>query len=245
MNTQSTSTLNGKKVIVLGGSAGIGLATAKAAAAEGANVIIVSSNQQRIDKALAELPAGSNGYAIDLGKEENISSFFESVGNFDHLAFTAGENISLNMIAETEIAKAQAFLNLRFWSMFAAVKHGAKHINPGGSINLTGGIAGRRSPKGWAVAAALCCALEGFVRAAAVELAPVRVNSAVPGVIKTNLWDSMATTDRDALYQSVANSIPVQRTGEADDVALTFVYLMKQQFGTGQNIVVDGGTVLV
>ena len=149
------------------------------------------------------------------------------------------------MIAETEIAKAQIFLNLRFWGMFTAVKHGAKHINPGGSINLTGGIAGRRPAKGWAVAASICSALEGFVRAAAIELAPIRVNSAVPGVIQTNLWDSMPQADRDALYQSVANTIPVQRAGEANDVALTFIYLMKQQFGTGQNIVVDGGTVLV
>src|SRR6202000_445223 len=100
MNTQSTSSLNGKKVILLGGSAGIGLATAKAAAAEGANVIIVSSNQQRIDKALTELPAGSKGYAVDLSKEENIRSFFETIGNFDHLVFTAAENLNLNIIAE-------------------------------------------------------------------------------------------------------------------------------------------------
>lgn len=241
MNTS----LKSKKVILLGGSAGIGLATAKAAATEGANVIIVSSNQQRIDKALAELPSGSKGYAVDLSKEENIRSFFETIGNFDHLVYTAAENISLNAITETQIPIAQSFFNLRFWSMFTAVKYAAKNINPGGSINLTGGIAGMRPGKNWAVAAAICSAMEGFVRAAAVELAPIRVNSAVPGVIKTNLWDSMSATDRDALYQSVANAIPVQRAGEAEDVALTFIYLMKQQFGTGQNIVVDGGTVLV
>jgi len=76
MNTQSTSSLSGKRVILLGASSGIGLATAKAAAAEGANVIIVSSNQQRIDNALTELPAGSKGYAVDLSKEENIQAFF-------------------------------------------------------------------------------------------------------------------------------------------------------------------------
>lgn len=244
MNTKSTS-LSGKKIILLGGSAGIGLATAKAAAAEGANVIIVSSNQQRIDKALTGLPAGSKGYAVDLSKEENIKTFFENIGSFDHLVFTAAENLKLDVIAETDIAQAQSFFNLRFWSMFAAVKYGSKNINPGGSINLTGGIAGLRPGKGWSVASSICSAMEGFVRAMAVELAPIRVNSVVPGVIKTNLWDSMSPADREALYQSTANTIPVQRAGEAEDVALTFIYLMKQQFGTGQNIVVDGGTVLV
>jgi len=245
MSTQNTSLLTGKKVILLGASSGIGLATAKAAAAEGANVIIVSSNQQRIDKALTELPAGSKGYAIDLSKEENIKAFFESVGNFDHLIYTAGENLTLNTIDSTEIEQARSFFNIRFWSAFAAVKYGGKNINKGGSINLTSGIASMRPGKGWSVASSICSAMEGFVRAMAVELAPIRVNSVVPGVIKTNLWDSMSQTDREALYQSVANSIPVKRAGEADDVALTFIYLMKQQFGTGQNIVVDGGTVLV
>jgi NAD(P)-dependent dehydrogenase (short-subunit alcohol dehydrogenase family) len=245
MNTQSTSSLSGKKVILLGASSGIGLATAKAAAAEGANIIIVSSNQQRIDNALTELPAGSKGYAVDLSKEENIKAFFESIGNFDHLVYTAAENLTLNTIDNTEIDQARTFFNIRFWCAFAAVKYGSKNLNPGGSINLTGGIAGMRPGKGWSVASAICGAMEGFVRAMAVELAPIRVNSVVPGVIQTNLWSSMSETDRDALYQSVANTIPVQRAGQADDVALTFIYLMKQQFGTGQNIVVDGGTVLV
>lgn len=245
MNTQSTSSLNGKKVILLGASSGIGLATAKAAAAEGANITIVSSNQQRIDKALTELPTGSKGYSVDLSKEENIKSFFEGIGNFDHLVYTAGENLTLNTIYNTDIEQARSFFNIRFWSTFATVKYAAANLNPGGSINLTSGIASMRPGKGWSVASAICGAMEGFVRAMAVELAPIRVNSVVPGVIQTNLWSSMSQPDRDALYRSVANTIPVQRAGEAGDVALTFIYLMKQQFGTGQNIVVDGGTVLV
>src|SRR6185503_4280514 len=137
MTQQSNYSLSGKKVILLGASSGIGLATAKAAAAEGANIIIVSGNQQRIDKALTELPTGSEGYAIDLSKEENIRAFFESTGNFDHLVYTAGENLTLNIIENTEIEQARSFFNIRFWSAFAAVKYGAKNLNPGGSINLT------------------------------------------------------------------------------------------------------------
>ena len=87
--------LKGKKVVILGGSSGIGLATAKAAANAGCEVIIVSGNQQRIEKALAELPAGSKGVAVDLTVEEKISELFATVGQFDHLVFTAGESIPM------------------------------------------------------------------------------------------------------------------------------------------------------
>lgn len=87
--------------------------------------------------------------------------------------------------------------------------------------------------------------MEGFVRAMAVELAPIRVNCVVPGVIRTNLWDSMPEANRQGLFTAMANSLPVQRVGEVEDVALAFLYLMKQSFGTGQSLLVDGGTVLV
>jgi NAD(P)-dependent dehydrogenase (short-subunit alcohol dehydrogenase family) len=240
-----TKPLAGKRVIILGGSAGLGLATAKLTAAEGAGIVIVSSNQQRINKALEELPQGSIGFAVDLSHEDNIKSFFENAGSFDHLVYTAGENLNLNIIAETEIEKARQFFNLRFWSAFAAVKYAAPHINKGGSISLTSGVAGARPGSGWSVATSICSAMEGFVRAMAVELAPIRVNCVVPGVVKTNLWDSMSDVDREALYKNTGDALLLKRVGEADDIALAFTYLIKQQYGTGQNIVVDGGAVLV
>ena len=87
--------------------------------------------------------------------------------------------------------------------------------------------------------------MEGLVRALAVELAPIRVNSVVPGIVKTNLWNSMPEADRENLYKTVGASLPVGRVGEAEDIALTFLYLMKQAYGTGQNIIIDGGAVLV
>jgi NAD(P)-dependent dehydrogenase (short-subunit alcohol dehydrogenase family) len=237
--------LNGKRVIILGGSSGLGFATARAAAAEGATVVIVSGNQNKIDAALTQLPEGSTGFAIDLSKEANIKSFFETAGSFDHLVYSAAENLTLNYITETDLDAARNFLNLRYWGAFAAVKYGAPHINAGGSISLTGGNAGKRPSAGWAIAASICSMMEGFVRAAAVELAPIRVNSVLPGVVKTNLWDSMPETDRNNLYKTVGNALPVKRVGEAEDIALAFLYLMKQQYGTGQNIVIDGGSVLV
>ncbi|OOQ59187.1 SDR family oxidoreductase [Mucilaginibacter pedocola] len=237
--------LKGKKVILFGASSGIGLATAKAAAAEGAHVVIVSSNRERIDKALTQLPQGSEGHALDLSKEENIKTFFKGIGAFDHLVYTAGENLSLNTIGKTNIDDARSFFSVRFWAAFAAVKYGSPLINAGGSICLISGTASLRPGSGWGVASAICAAMEGFVRAMAVELAPIRVNAVVPGVIKTPMWDSMPAEQREGLYRSAEEGLLLKRVGEPEDVAEAFIYLMKQRFGTGQCVVVDGGTVLV
>jgi NAD(P)-dependent dehydrogenase (short-subunit alcohol dehydrogenase family) len=239
------NTLKDKKVLLLGGSSGLGLATAKAAAAEGALVTIVSGNEQRIDQALQQLPASATGQAVDLSQEKNIRQFFAAAGKFDHVVYTAGENLKLNNISDTDIDTARRFFELRYWGVFAAVKYGAPHVNSGGSISLTGGIAGARPGKGWSVASSICGMVEGFTRAMAVELAPLRVNCVVPGVIRTDLWSSMPEADREQLYASVANSLLLRRVGEAADIAQTFCYLMKQTFGTGQCLTVDGGAVLV
>jgi NAD(P)-dependent dehydrogenase (short-subunit alcohol dehydrogenase family) len=239
------NTLKDKKVLLLGGSSGLGLATAKAAAAEGALVTIVSGNEQRIDQALHQLPASATGQAVDLSQEKNIRQFFAAAGKFDHFVFTAGENLKLNNIRDTDIDTARRFFELRYWGAFAAVKYGAPHVSSGGSISLTGGIAGARPGKGWSVASSICGMMEGFTRAMAVELAPLRVNCVVPGVIRTDLWSSMPEADREQLYASVGNSLLLRRVGEAADIAQTFCYLMKQTFGTGQCLTVDGGAVLV
>lgn len=237
--------LTGKRVVLLGASSGLGLATAQAAAADGANVVIVSGNRKRLDEALKTLPAGSEGHTADLSQEASIRELFGRLGNFDHLVYTAAENLTLSNVSDTDIDQARGFFGIRFWGAFASVKYAAPHINPGGSINLTSGTAGARPGKGWVLASSICGAMEGLVRALAVELAPIRVNSVVPGIVKTNLWNSMPEGDRENLYKTVGASLPVGRVGEAEDIALTFLYLMKQAYGTGQNIVIDGGGVLV
>ena len=241
----TAQSLNGKKIILLGGSSGIGLATARMAAAEGANIVIVSGNQHRIDQALRELPEGSEGYAVDLSKEENIRDFFSSRGRFDHMVYSAGENLVLSPIAQTDIRQAQDFFTIRFWGAFAAVKYGAQLINEGGSIGLTSGVASIRPGSGWSVASAICGSMESFVRAMAVELSPIRVNCVVPGVIRTPLWDSMGPQERDELYNQVSKRSLVKSVGHPDDVAEGFLYLMKQRNGTGQSLLIDGGATLV
>ncbi|WP_131536403.1 SDR family oxidoreductase [Pedobacter nototheniae] len=240
-----SANLIGKKIVVLGGTSGIGLATAKAAASEGATVVVVSSNQKRVNKALAVLPGNSQGYAINLANETAVSDLFKQIGFFDHLIFTAGEKLLIGKLADLSSNDANEAFQLRFFGALNAVKYGSKNILPGGSVVLTTGIAGLRPQAGWAVGASICGAMESLTRALAVELAPIRVNAVSPGFVKTNLWSDMTARDRETMYQQVARSLPVQRVGEAEDIAKTYLYLMNEGFSTGQIIVVDGGAVLV
>jgi NAD(P)-dependent dehydrogenase (short-subunit alcohol dehydrogenase family) len=244
-NQSKRNQLTGKRVIILGGSSGLGFATAKAAAAEGANVVVVSSNQARIDAALEELPQGSKGYAVDLSNEQSIKDFFKEAGSFDHLVYTAGENISMSMADETDIEKGKDFFTIRFWGAFAAIKYGKDHINEGGSINLMSGNFGQRPSKGYSLGATICGAMDAFTRAMAVELAPIRVNNIAAGVIKTNLWNNLSEADREGFYKYLESTLLLKRVGEAEDIAQAFVYLMKQPYTTGQSLVTDGGAVLV
>jgi NAD(P)-dependent dehydrogenase (short-subunit alcohol dehydrogenase family) len=147
--------------------------------------------------------------------------------------------------ADTDIAKAQEYFKIRFWGAYTAIKYGAPHINQGGSICLTSGIASQRPGAGWSLGACTCAAVEGLCRAMAVELAPIRANAVLPGVIRTNLWSSMTETDRNGLFDYVGNSLLVKRIGEAEEIAQTFLFMMKQSFATGQCYVVDGGSSLV
>lgn len=243
--SNSEFSLNGKKVVILGGSSGLGLATAKAAAAEGATVIVVSSNAARVQHAVSELPGNGFGMQANLSDETSVKQLFEEIGTLDHIVFTAGESLLLSKIGETEVATAREFFNLRYWGAFMAVKYAAPRINAGGSIVLTGGIVSARPNAGWSIGASVCAAMDGFTRAMALELAPVRVNLVSPGVVRTNLWSSMAETARSAFYDQVALALPTGHVGEPEQVAQTYIYLMKQPFVTGQILVTDGGAVLV
>jgi NAD(P)-dependent dehydrogenase (short-subunit alcohol dehydrogenase family) len=239
-----TKALANKTVVVLGGSAGIGLATAKAAAADGASVIIASSNQQRIDKALEQLPQGSKGFAVDLSSEENIKYFFDKTGPFDHLVYTAGENLEVADLDKLDLSKARQFFNLRYWSALAAVKYGSAKLNAGGSVTLTSGSGGFRPMKGWVIPASICTMMEGLTRALAVELAPLRVNCVMPGFVKTDLWGNIPEEHREAMFQSAAESLPVKHVATPEEIAQTYLYLIKQTYSTGQCVVVDGGGIL-
>jgi len=237
--------LQHKRVVVLGGSSGIGLEVAKQAGSQGASVIIASSSAERVQKAVESIGGDAQGQAIDLSDERAVATFFSKLGAFDHLVFTAGDSLHLHDLAATDLQQARHAFELRYWSALAAVKYGSPYIRKEGSVVLTTGIAGQRPQKGWVIAASVCGTIEALTRALAVELAPIRVNAVSPGVVRTNLWQSMSAPDRERLFESVGKSLPVGRVGEAHDVAQAYLFLMQEGFSTGQTIVVDGGTVLV
>jgi len=234
-----------QRIAILGGTSGIGLATARAAAEEGASVIVASATEARVEAALAQLPDSAEGHVVDLLDEDAVGELFAAVGTLDHLAFTAGESLRLGRVAETPVADARRALELRVWGAYSAVKHGAPRLREGGSIVLTSGSAGQRPGPGWGVVALICAGMEGWARALALELAPLRVNVARAGVIRTELWASMDEADRAELYESVTAQLPVGRVGEAEDVAATYLYLMANAHSTGDVVTVDGGTLLV
>ena len=234
-----------KRVVILGGSSGIGLAVAGQAASQGAKIVIASSNAERVQRAVESVGVNAQGQIVDLSDEQSVETLFTKLGAFDHLVFTAGDSLYLQDLATTDLKQARRAFELRYWAALAAVKYGSKNIRKGGSIVLTTGVAGRRPRKGWVVAASVCGAIEALTRALAVELAPIRVNAVCPGVVRTNLWHNMAAAEREQLYESVGNSLPVGRVGEPHDIAQAYLFLMQEGFSTGQSLVVDGGTSLV
>ncbi len=233
-----------QRVVVLGGTSGLGFAVADLLGSRGAEVVVVSSRQASVDKALAKLPAGASGHAVDLRDEDAVRQLFERIGPFDHLVYTAGEPLRLLTAADMPIETAQNFFGLRFFSVLAAVKHAAPRIRPGGSITLTTGSAGERPSAGWSVASAICGAVSSLTKALAIELAPLRVNAVAPGVTRSPLWAGLGEDDRDAYYRQVGDSLPLGRVGETDEVARAYAYLIEEPFSTGTVLAVDGGALV-
>jgi NAD(P)-dependent dehydrogenase (short-subunit alcohol dehydrogenase family) len=235
-------TLRDKRVAVLGGTSGIGLATARLAAGQGATVIVASSNPDSVKRALDTLPDSATGEAVDLTDGAAVKAFFDRTGPVDHLVFTAGEPLTLLEVASMDLAAARQAFELRYFGALAAVCAALPRLRAGGSVVLTSGSAADRPGPGWSVAASICGAMDSLVRALAVELAPLRVNAVKPGVVRTPLWSGMSPQD---LYDATAKVLPVGRVGEPSDIAAAYVYLMNQEYATGSIVAVDGGHVLV
>ncbi|MFM0207730.1 SDR family oxidoreductase [Paraburkholderia sediminicola] len=243
--TSASTNLQHQHVVLLGGTSGIGLATAHAALTAGASVTVVSSRSQRVDEALAQLGDRAKGYTVDLTDETAVRGLFEQVAAFDHLVYTAGDSLQTGALVDMDLDTVHQLFDVRVFGAIAAVKHAVPYLRPGGSVVLTSGVASRRPHKGWVALASVCSAMEGLTRALAVELAPIRVNLVSPGLVRTPLWANLPEPDREALYAASGATLPVGRVGEAEDLAQTYLYLMTNRYATGQTVIVDGGGVLV
>jgi NAD(P)-dependent dehydrogenase (short-subunit alcohol dehydrogenase family) len=243
----TASSLNGKTVVVIGGGSGIGFAIAQGALAEGAEVVIGSSQQARIDGAVAQLGDGARGASVDVTDEVAVAAFLEEVGAFHHLAFTAGDwgAMAGSPITELEVDNAGAVFNVRFWGAVKVVKHAARTIAKDGSITLTDGTIAHRPRKGSAISTAMAGAVEHLTRGLAVDLAPIRVNAVCPAGIATGVWDSIPADQRAERFRRMTERQPLPRIGKPEEAAEAYLYLMKAGYTTGQVLKVDGGSLIV
>ena len=232
------------RVVLLGGTSGIGLATAAAAAATGAAVIVGSRNPASVESALAKLPQGVVGHVVDASSTDSLDAFFELVGEFDHFAYTAAENLVPLPLADYSPARGSEFLALRLVYAFEAIRLAVPHIRVGGSITMTSGTAAYRGGAGWLLGSAASGATISAARSLAIELAPIRVNVVAPGVVRSPLWSKMSEGDREGMYRAAGEALPLGRVAEVEDVAKAFIQLMDQDYATGTVSVIDGGALV-
>jgi NAD(P)-dependent dehydrogenase (short-subunit alcohol dehydrogenase family) len=238
------SSLAHTTVVVLGGTSGIGLATAKAAQAEGAQVLVTGRSRERLQAAHAELGSGARAVALDVADEAGTRALFEGIGRIDHVFITAG-SVALDARLAPDSASLRPAMDVRFWGAFNAAKYGAAKMNAGGSITFMSGTTARRPLRGAAVATASCGAVEAFARSLAIDLAPIRVNTLQPGYVDTPMLDELLGEARVAIKQEAGARLPVGRIGQPEELADAVLFLMKNGYVTGITLTVDGGGLLV
>lgn len=240
----SLTTLKDQRIVILGGSSGMGYAVGEAAIADGANVTIASSSKAKVDSAVAQLGKGAQGFAVDVTDEASVSAFFSDIGAFDHLVFTAGDDglgYQPGPVESLNLSEAGQALKVRFWGALAAIKHAKQHLSGNGSITLTDGVLSLMPMKGMFLASAFGGAIEHLIRGLAIDLAPIRVNSVCPGLILTERVAPWG----DEMIGKITESLPLARVGSAHEAAQAYLYLMRGGYTTGQVIVVDGGRSLL
>jgi NAD(P)-dependent dehydrogenase (short-subunit alcohol dehydrogenase family) len=236
--------LAGMTVVVLGGSSGIGLATARGAHREKARVVITGRSQHRLDAAKRELDPDVLAVPLDVADETGTRALFERLERVDHVFITAGA-ISFGRGLAPDTAALRPALDTRFWGALYAAKYAAPKMARGGSITFMSGTAAVRPLPGASVATASCGAVEAFARALALDLAPIRVNVIQPGLIDTPLIGELMGDRREAMIAQEAARLPVGRVGKPEDVADAVLFLMRNGYVTGITLTIDGGRLLL
>jgi NAD(P)-dependent dehydrogenase (short-subunit alcohol dehydrogenase family) len=232
--------LAGQKVVVIGGSSGIGLATAELAKREGAEVIIASRNAERVKAAAAKI--GVTAIAADVTSDDSIAGLFKSVGPVDHVAVTAAQ-LRTGPFKTVAMDDVRATLEGKFWGAWRVAR--AAEIRAGGSLTLVSGFLSVRPRPNSAIVSAANGALESLTRALALELAPVRVNDVSPGIIDTPIRAAMPEAARREMLDKIAAGLPVRRVGLGEDIAKQILAFMTNGFMTGSIVYLDGGALVV
>ena len=237
--------LQGKRLLVIGGGSGIGKAIAAGALREGASVVVASTNAEKVAATAVELGAGAAAATLDVTNEAGVADYFAGAGGFDHIAFTAGDWAMPppGPMTELDLGRAASMLNVRFWGAVAVAKHGAASLPAGGSFTVTGGMLAHQPMKGRPLWTAGAGAIEFLARGLAVDLAPIRVNCVCPGLIETEQWANFPPPYRAALLEMASHQL-LPRPGTPDEAAQAYLYLMGNAFATGQVLYVEGGGAL-
>jgi NAD(P)-dependent dehydrogenase (short-subunit alcohol dehydrogenase family) len=236
--------LAGQTVVVIGGSAGMGLETARRARAEGADVILTGRNPDRLDRAAAQVGAVSTA-AFDATDPAALGQFLGGLpGMVDHVMVTAGGPYYAPL-AELDRDRAHRDFDEHLWLAISLAQHATGRVRPGGTLIFVGGTGGRRPGPGMSLVSALTAAMPALVASLAVEVAPVRVNLIAAGFVDTPLSASLLGDNLDERRAQLRATLPIGRVVGPADIAALAVHLMANTALTGATYDIDGGQQLV
>ncbi len=236
--------LLGQTVVVIGGSAGIGLETARLARKQGAEVILTARDQDRLQRVGLEVGAGSIA-AFDATDFGRLGKFFDELRTpIDHVLVT-GPGPYYAPLADFDFDKARRDVESHLLLPIQVAKHAADKVRPGGTLLFMGGTGGRRTAPGLTLIGALTAALPALTRNLALELAPVRVNLIAAGFVDTPLSAAILGDQLDARREQLRTTLPVRRVVGPADIAALAVHIMTNTAVTGATFDIDGGQQLV
>ena len=239
-----TPALAGQTVVAIGGSAGIGLETARRARAAGAEVIVTGRNPERLERAAAEVGAKSSA-AFDATDPAALDRFFRELpGQIDHVMVT-GPGPYYAPLAELDRDRAHRDFDDHIWLAVAVAQHAVGRVRPGGTLLFMGGTGGRSRGPGLSLIAAGTAALPALVANLAVEIAPIRINLIAAGFVDTPLSAQLLGDDLEARREQLRATLPIGRVIGPEDIAALAVHLMTNTAMTGATYDIDGGQQLV
>jgi NAD(P)-dependent dehydrogenase (short-subunit alcohol dehydrogenase family) len=241
--TRPERALLGQTVLVIGGSSGIGLETARLARAESAAVILTARDPDRLHRVGLEL--GASIAAFDATDFDRLGRFFDALATpINHLLVT-GPGPSSASLAAFDPDAARRDLEAHLLLPLEVARHAPGKVRPGGTLLLVGGVGGRRPAPGRSLIAALTAALPALTRNLALELAPVRVNLIAAGFVDTPRSAALLGEQLEARRHQLRTTLPIGRVVGPADIAALAVHLMTNTAVTGATFDIDGGQQLI